>query len=226
MDQRSSVQSDLKDQQNKLKKLLGEQDGRIQNLQSSAFQLANYYFVFQGVVFAAISNTTTLTCSDAWFVFVISLVAAVLNIVALFFISRSYIRAKDTYDETWSECNKLGLLLENTNTSQNDNNAAQSELTSSPLISGESSQKQSPTNGAGRTEDITQQNSGARRKRYAVMAVCMALLLLFTVVVLSGPWVIICKHDKSRRDIIKRDKSNCVKLCNGYTCMLFCHAES
>ncbi|KAJ0031454.1 hypothetical protein Pint_12731 [Pistacia integerrima] len=91
-----------------LKATIKENEGRLQNLQSTAFQLANYYFVFQGVILTAICNgVTSLRCSDRWFLFTVSLLATILNLVALCIKGLKYLRTKTQQDENWCECNEL-----------------------------------------------------------------------------------------------------------------------
>lgn len=59
---------------------------RIQTLETSIFQLANYYFVFQGVVFTAVfSGSSHVKCHFRYVVLSLSLIAAFLNLVALIF---------------------------------------------------------------------------------------------------------------------------------------------
>ncbi|KAJ0029990.1 hypothetical protein Pint_12727 [Pistacia integerrima] len=91
-----------------LKATIKENEGRLQNLQSTAFQLANYYFVFQGVILTAICNgVTSLRCSDRWFLFTVSLLATILNLVALCIKGLKYLRTKTQQDENWCEYNEL-----------------------------------------------------------------------------------------------------------------------
>ncbi|PIN13563.1 hypothetical protein CDL12_13798 [Handroanthus impetiginosus] len=183
-----------------LQKLIGEQESRIQNLQSSSFQLANYYFVFQGVILAAISNTTSLTCKDAWYIFTLSLLAATLNIFALFSIGTKYIRAMNLHDQTWSEYNSVASLV----SARNQNRAEPLEF--------------------GNDDNRNQRDSFSQRRRYVVLAACMFLFLAFAGVTLSGPRRVTCKHDEQRNQSCS--DTNCLKLCHGSKCMIFCHNNS
>ncbi|KAJ0031457.1 hypothetical protein Pint_12732 [Pistacia integerrima] len=71
-----------------LKSIIREQESRLHHLQSIAFQLANYYFVFQGVILTAICDgSTSLSCSDRWFLFTVSLLAATLNLLLRFLVA-------------------------------------------------------------------------------------------------------------------------------------------
>ena len=65
---------------------IAETKQRIQTLETSIFQLANYYFVFQGVVFTVVFNGSShVKCHFRYVVFSLSLIAAILNLVALIF---------------------------------------------------------------------------------------------------------------------------------------------
>ncbi|KAK3212598.1 hypothetical protein Dsin_017304 [Dipteronia sinensis] len=95
-----------------VKTTIRDQETRLQNLQSISFQLANYYFVFQGIIFTAICNgTTSLKCQDRWFLFTISLLAALLNLVALATIGLKYINTMDEQDRNWIEAHEIETIL-------------------------------------------------------------------------------------------------------------------
>ncbi|PNX78750.1 photosystem II protein D2, partial [Trifolium pratense] len=67
-----------------LKKELEKQQGHLTQLLSNGFQLANYYFVFQGVILTTLCNRSTiLKCSDRWFLATLSALAATVNLFAL-----------------------------------------------------------------------------------------------------------------------------------------------
>ena len=59
-------------------------DTHLNNLQSSAFALANYYFVCQRVILTIICNgAKNLKPSDCWFLFTMSILAVLLNLFVL-----------------------------------------------------------------------------------------------------------------------------------------------
>ena len=61
-------------QKEELSAVIQKIDTRLNNLQSSAFALANYYFVFQGVILTIICNgAKNLKPSDCWFLFTLSI---------------------------------------------------------------------------------------------------------------------------------------------------------
>lgn len=87
---------------------------QIQRLEDSVFQLANYYFIFQGVVLSAVwtssgdSSTSSIKCNHVWLPLTLSSIAAVLNFVSLFKISFKYMRTLDMLDEDNKDlCKKL-----------------------------------------------------------------------------------------------------------------------
>ncbi|KAK1550514.1 hypothetical protein Q3G72_020333 [Acer saccharum] len=95
-----------------VKKIIEEQEDRLQKLQSTGFQLANYYFVFQGVILTASCNgTTSLKCKDRWFLFTVSLLAAVLNLVALVIIGLKYCRTIELQEHNRCEFNEIARRL-------------------------------------------------------------------------------------------------------------------
>lgn len=80
------------------KKILDKLDKRIAGLQTTAFTLANYFIVFQGVIISLICNkSSVLGHSDRWFPFTLSVLVVVLNCSALFNIGRRYYRANGEY---------------------------------------------------------------------------------------------------------------------------------
>ena len=80
----------------------------LNNLQSSAFDLANYYFVFQRVILTIICNgAKNLKPSDRWFLFTISILAVLLNLFVLIKTGIKYIETKGTREIFWFRCNKV-----------------------------------------------------------------------------------------------------------------------
>jgi hypothetical protein len=74
-----------------LKEVIDKQESRLGKLQSKGFQLANYYFVFQGVILTTLCNRNTiLKCSDGWFLATLSALAATVNLFALVSIGLKY----------------------------------------------------------------------------------------------------------------------------------------
>ncbi|MED6147702.1 hypothetical protein PIB30_046235, partial [Stylosanthes scabra] len=135
MHQRSSEKK-LKKRMKALQRAVEKQEGHLSNLQSSAFQLANYYFVFQGVIITALCNgNTVLKCSDRWFLATLSALAASLNFAALVSIGTKYIRVMTQRDRTWSKYNQLHMEFTNLELHGNQSQ----ELLSSRNLSGVSS---------------------------------------------------------------------------------------
>lgn len=82
------------DGRKKLEKMYDMQNDMVNSLRKTAFQLANFYFVMQAVVFTALAGETSLICRDVWFPLILSLIPAFLNLFALVMIGKEY---KDAY---------------------------------------------------------------------------------------------------------------------------------
>lgn len=178
-----------------LKKICDKQEDRLQSLQATAFQLANYYFVFQGVILTAICNgATSLKCSDRWFLFTVSLLAALLNLVALIVKGLEYVRIIQQQDQNWSECNKLHkAILESKTTTHHDFDDDD--------------------------DDDDDDDRFTKCKRYCAFAGCMFLFIGFAVVTLLGCWLIVCRKGDYRSE---NKKDGCIQLCQGPKCIRIC----
>ncbi|KAK7820237.1 hypothetical protein CFP56_039035 [Quercus suber] len=75
----------LENHKEELKKKLADLDTLLNNLRSTAFQLANYYFVFQGVILTIVcyGSETAPKKSDRWYLVTLSILAVVPNSAAL-----------------------------------------------------------------------------------------------------------------------------------------------
>lgn len=187
-----------------LREVVNEQESRLQNLQSTAFRLANYYFVFQGVILTAICNgSTSLKCSDRWFLFCISLLAATLNLVALSIIGLKYLRNIEQRDQNWRECNLVhGQIYLQVRSAQTQRAAASSPNEHRQINIIQSTLYDDPFK---------------RFKRKVCFICCMFLFLCFASIMLAGCWFIVCRKDESE------DKNDqCIKLCRGAKCVSIC----
>ncbi|XP_045822095.1 uncharacterized protein LOC123914978 [Trifolium pratense] len=96
-----------------LKKELEKQQGHLTQLLSNGFQLANYYFVFQGVILTTLCNRSTiLKCSDRWFLATLSALAATVNLFALVSNGIKYNRIFSEHAKIWTKCNELQVEKE------------------------------------------------------------------------------------------------------------------
>ena len=87
----------LMKQKDELSAVIQKIDTCLNNLQLFAFALANYHFVFQGVMLTIICNgAKNLKPSDRWFLFTISILAVLLNLFALIKTGIKYIETKGT----------------------------------------------------------------------------------------------------------------------------------
>ncbi|KAL2236836.1 UNVERIFIED_CONTAM: hypothetical protein Sindi_0875300 [Sesamum indicum] len=84
-----------------LEEELDKKEEKILKMEASVFQLANYYFVFQGVILTAIikGSSSSLNCKHFWLPFSMSLVGAILNLSTLFIIANKYKEALNDLDE-------------------------------------------------------------------------------------------------------------------------------
>ena len=95
-------------QKEELGTVMEKQDTRLNNLQLSTFALANYHFVFQGVILTIICNAAkNLKPSDRWFLFTISILAILLNLFALIKTGIKYIENKGTREIFWFRRSKV-----------------------------------------------------------------------------------------------------------------------
>lgn len=71
----------------------------LRHLEKEAFQLANYYFVFQGVIFTAIyGEPSELKCRYRWLPIALSALAGSINFVAILRIAWKYKTTLDAAD--------------------------------------------------------------------------------------------------------------------------------
>ncbi|KAL0330099.1 UNVERIFIED_CONTAM: hypothetical protein Sradi_4996600 [Sesamum radiatum] len=84
-----------------LEEEIDKKEEQILKMEASVFQLANYYFVFQGVILTAIikGSSSSLNCNHFWLPFSMSLVGAILNLCTLFTIANKYMESLDDLDE-------------------------------------------------------------------------------------------------------------------------------
>ncbi|GMY13817.1 ATP-dependent RNA helicase ddx56 [Fagus crenata] len=84
------------------------QDKRLNDLQSAAFNLANYYFVFQGVILTIVCNgSQNLKPSDRWFLFTLCIFVVLLNLFAFFKIGNKYNKTKAEQEDIVFQRNEV-----------------------------------------------------------------------------------------------------------------------
>lgn len=83
----------LEKEMKEIKQYIDQLDKRITSLQTTAFTLANYFFVFQGVIITIICTSSRVVL-HRWFPFSLSILAVVLNLSALINIGLKYFQAK------------------------------------------------------------------------------------------------------------------------------------
>lgn len=99
-----------KEVQDRLREEVLKHEDRVLKLEATVFQLANYNFVFQGVILSAvISGSSTLTYHFVWFPFTLSLIATLINLATLIRIAARYTEYLEKLDD------KIYMCYKNTN---------------------------------------------------------------------------------------------------------------
>ncbi|KAL0015910.1 hypothetical protein SO802_002979 [Lithocarpus litseifolius] len=83
----------------KLIQINEKQEKRIQALEAKAFQLTNLYFVFQGVILSTSASARSIKCHHWWIPFVLSLLAAILNLFAFYFTIEKILSCREHFDQ-------------------------------------------------------------------------------------------------------------------------------
>ncbi|KAG2680998.1 hypothetical protein I3843_11G124500 [Carya illinoinensis] len=84
-----------------------KQEERIHKLEAKALQLTNLYFVFQGVILSSISAKHHVECHHWYVPFILSLIAALLNMVSLVGTLNKYLRYKEELDQNHEDIRKM-----------------------------------------------------------------------------------------------------------------------
>lgn len=191
-EQKEKLEIKIRDLETKI----GEQDGRLNHLQSSGFQLANFYFVFQGVILTAIANgTSAIRFRDRWFLFILSLLAATLNLVSLLVIGRKYNRTLDEQEQSWFQCSEMHRELGALGVETQPPNSNKERKVVDPF---------------------------AKCMRTYCLRLCMTLFVSVSIIMIAACWTIgrreepDCKHPSYSND-------NCFRLCNEGKCMSICN---
>ncbi|KAL7166286.1 hypothetical protein ACSBR2_037042 [Camellia fascicularis] len=168
----------------------------IQKLQSTAFQLANFYFIFQGVIFTVVSNaSSSVKCQDWWFPFILSFVASALNLCALLMIRIKYKRSLDEQEINWQHYQEYEQRLEQARgpeevINNNVNNSIQ--LIGDPFT---------------------------KKQRSVYLFMCTSFFVGFSSITLFGCWWIHCRESDLKT---RSGDDKCVKLCDTEKCIRIC----
>ncbi|KAK2399050.1 hypothetical protein QL285_048921 [Trifolium repens] len=159
-------------------KALGEelknQQARLSELLSNGFQLANYYFVFQGVILTALCNRgTILKCSDRWFLATLSALAAIVNLFALVSIGIKYNILFSDHAKIWAKCNQLVENKDN-KTIPNSNTPNDPQLLSSG-------------------QQVLHVDDRETKKRRLYFCICIIFFLSFAIIVFVGCMTFLCR---------------------------------
>lgn len=180
-----------------LKTIIGQQDGRLNHLQSSAFQLANFYFVFQGVILTVISNgSSALRHSDIWIPFVLSILAAILNLFSVYVIGIEYLRTLDQRDRSlWKQDKKNAALQNLTAGTQNSNNQG--------------------------NHGRFHVDAYKKCKRSTTFVICVLLFLAFAVTMGVACWRV-NRNRAAEGKLPPNVNGKCLRLCDGSNCISIC----
>ncbi|KAF5951135.1 hypothetical protein HYC85_009079 [Camellia sinensis] len=181
----------------KMQTIIEKQDERIEKLQSTAFQLANFYFIFQGVIFTVVSNgSSAVKCDDWWFPFLLSLIATSLNLFALLVIGTKYKRSLDHQEENCRHYQEYEQrLLQRGSRQQAAQNRPQQQAATDPFT---------------------------KKIRSVYLFLCMSLFVVFSVLTLIGCWWNRCKEMHDVKNLRGGNDDKCVKLCDRERCIRVC----
>lgn len=173
-----------------MKKAIDELETRITSLQSTAFTLANYFIVFQGVIITIICNSSRVA-SNRWFPFTLSILAVVPNLSAFIMIGRKYIQAKALQTQFLYKYDRM---------KEQHNNL----------------QRVSPPES---TDEPYTDNMKKFEPRF-VLGISTIFLLAFTAIVLTGCWKFLNPEGEIGHNLPNNDKctrlcgnTNCISIC-------------
>ncbi|GMY19415.1 hypothetical protein FCV25MIE_14786 [Fagus crenata] len=178
----------LEKRSEKLTARIAEQDKFLNDIQSSAFTLANYYFVFQGVILTIVCNgAQNLKPSNRWFLLTLSLLAVLVNSFALIQIGIKYIDAKALkeifFSKLYAVDNKireLGLTLEEGIPCDEKDKDKNKNITLEEGIPSDEKDKKS--------KQLKIDINNIKHEHYLYLAIYIIIFLGFAAVVLVGCW--------------------------------------
>ncbi|KAB1215390.1 hypothetical protein CJ030_MR4G025320 [Morella rubra] len=92
--------------------IIKKQEERIHNLEAKALHLTNLYFVFQGVILSSISSASPVKCHRRWIPFLLSLFAALLNVVALIGTLKHFLKYSEALDKSREDYLAMGTRVQ------------------------------------------------------------------------------------------------------------------
>ena len=99
-------------QKEELSAVIEKIDMRLSNLQLFTFVLANFYFVFQGVMLTIIcTHAEQLNPPFGWFLFAISILAVLFNLFALIITGIKYVETKGNREFFEFRLNKVNMKI-------------------------------------------------------------------------------------------------------------------
>ncbi|KAK4389062.1 hypothetical protein Sango_2243200 [Sesamum angolense] len=81
------------DDENTIRQLIKERqklEDKIINSEALVFQVASYFFVFQGMILTAVMGSKYLHCKTVWYAFLLNLIGSSLTLSALWVVTQKY----------------------------------------------------------------------------------------------------------------------------------------
>ena len=211
-------ENQIKEQEKKveeMRSIVEKQEKRIQSLQSNTFKLANFYFVFQGVILTAISGRMSLACSHLWLPSTLSSLAGMVNLVALFTIGLKYTRTLSQQHENQLEYQAVVQHLHHLKTFRGQSQSpVPSNSENPPSVPSNSESQLTSTNSVEQNKDHF-----TEAKHYLVFVICFILFVAFLCVTMISCWKILCGGDECEN---LPDNEKCINLCDGAKCIRVC----
>lgn len=94
-----------------LKKTFEGVSARIDFIHKFMLDLGNYFFAFQGVCLAAMSNTSFFVCHNAWVLTTLSILSALPSLAALGFLAHEWIELMQHLDTLLANLDAIGIAF-------------------------------------------------------------------------------------------------------------------
>jgi hypothetical protein len=182
-------------EEHRLKAIIAEQETDLNNIKSSALNVANYHFVFLGVILTVVSNgSQSLKPSNRWFLFTVTIFVILVKLFLLIKIGNDYNRTKAKQYNIACKRDRVYRRLHDY-------------------------EEGLPPNGSynyfEEFRDIDEE-----RKRKIYLALCIICFLGFEALVLVGCWSFVGNQKEEGCTPPSNDK--CIRLCNGAKCITIC----
>lgn len=178
------MNTEMRDEIEREEEINKKQEHRIRNLEAKAVQNVNLYFIFQAVILASTTLSSSTSCRNSWIPIALSLVAAVTNFLSFFAGLSKILKSREELDQSLSDLAFIKLhKLRREQINQATPGAAFNHLGG----------------------EIVRPDAGSfkKRRRHVVAYVCIGLFGGFSGMVMYGCHRILCHPGETK----------CVKLC-------------